>query len=387
MKKLNYYLVILFGLLLLACRTDENEDSKVTNQYQPINAFVNFEKQINSQKSSGINYAYPFAEIISNFLDKTPGFRKDFEKEYGEIDLSLASQTFGENNKYNIFPIIKKGHVSSLLICEINTDRTYARFKVLDSKTPKLNIKEIIDSFETKFSTKSNRINATAREVAIEEVIITVYYNYYIYWSSGSSGSGTSGGGNMNGDGTIHGSGGSGGSDSATMAPPPPDVPISDMQKFLSCFDRTKSANLKIYAQRMFGGNGVGHAFISITQGNNTMTFGFYPKYGMLNSLIGPGVFGEDGGHPYTSYKSFGSMSPTEFNNVLNVISSYANSNYDLTGHNCSDFALDILRSIGFVGIDTSGVDNPNTVADYIAKFSDVVNVAGNGPQTQRTCK
>ena len=99
------------------------------------------------------------------------------------------------------------------------------------------------------------------------------------------------------------------------------------------------------------------------------------------------GVFGEDGGHPYTSYKSFGSMSPTEFNNVLNVISSYANSNYDLTGHNCSDFALDILRSIGFVGIDTSGVDNPNTVADYIAKFSDVVNVAGNGPQTQRTCK
>lgn len=217
MKKLNYYLVILFSLLLLACRTDENEDSKIENQYKPINAFVNFEKQIKFQKSSEINYAYPFAEIISNFINRTPEFKENFEKEYGKIDLSLASQTFGENNKYNIFPIIKKGHVSSLLICEVNADRTYARFKVLDSRTPKLNIKEIIDSFEAKFSAKSNRINTTAREVAIEEIIITVYYDYYIYWSSGSSGSGTSGGGNMDGDGTIHGSGGSGGTTSANQ--------------------------------------------------------------------------------------------------------------------------------------------------------------------------
>lgn len=82
--------------------------------------------------------------------------------------------------------------------------------------------------------------------------------------------------------------------DEYVNVPPPPEIPITDMVKFLSCFNINQSANLTVYAQKMFGGNGVGHAFISITQGNNTMTYGFYPKLDFPSNTNGPGIFGND---------------------------------------------------------------------------------------------
>lgn len=383
MKKLNYYLVILFSLLLLACRTDENEGSKIENQYKPINAFVNFEKQIKFQKSSEINYAYPFAEIISNFINKTPEFKENFEKEYGKIDLSLASQTFGENNKYNIFPIIKKGHVSSLLICEVNADRTYARFKVLDSRTPKLNIKEIIDSFEAKFSAKSNRINTTAREVAIEEIIITVYYDYYIYWSSGSSGSGTSGGGNMDGDGTIHGSGGSGGSDVAPIIISP-DTPIANIVNFLKCLNVNSSAKLTIYCNQPIpnssashDGTFVGHTFISIQQGGQTKVIGFYPQSNWISPInsSSAGVYGNDSGEDFNVSVSK-DISASQLQSIMNYIYNSAGSTYNLNTYNCTDFGIAVGNKANMNLPDAYGTwpggggSNPGALGQYMRTMS-----------------
>lgn len=96
------------------------------------------------------------------------------------------------------------------------------------------------------------------------------------------------GGGGYTGTGGTGTQGGGGGSIAGTLTmPPPPETPISDMKKFLSCFDKNQSANLTVYAEKTTT-TSPGHAFIEIKQGNNTMIFGFYPKTLFLVMFLAP---------------------------------------------------------------------------------------------------
>ena len=81
-----------------------------------------------------------------------------------------------------------------------------------------------------------------------------------------------------------------------------PNEPIDDMEEYLSCFNTSLGATITIYADQpqtnshnLFWTDGVGHAFISITQGTNIKTFGFYP-ISTPGSLVDttPGIFGND---------------------------------------------------------------------------------------------
>ncbi|MDR2832412.1 MAG: hypothetical protein LBV67_01705, partial [Streptococcaceae bacterium] len=152
---------------------------------------------------------------------------------------------------------------------------------------------------------------------------------------------------------------------------PPPDTAIQDMQKFLSCFNIALPANLTVYAQN-YGDSKPGHAFISIYQGNDIMTFGFYPKY-TLGSLTGPGIFGDDSGHAYTYGWNLGTITPTQLQQIINTALQYSASLYDLGFHNCSDFTLDILNIAG-VSNSSVGVDTPNTVSNLIKSNAQYTN-------------
>jgi hypothetical protein len=171
--------------------------------------------------------------------------------------------------------------------------------------------------------------------------------------------------------------------DKLLTMPPPPEVPIADMQKFLSCFNINQPANLSVFAQTMFGGNGVGHSFISITQGNNTMTFGFYPKYSFPQSGSGPGIFGDNGGHAYSYGWNAGQISATQLQQIIAQTLAFSQSNYGLTNNNCSDFVNYVLQIEG-LNINASGIDTPNTIAGLISPYAQSQN--GNAPQTHRTC-
>ncbi|MGC4130317.1 MAG: hypothetical protein QM564_12340, partial [Bergeyella sp.] len=154
---------------------------------------------------------------------------------------------------------------------------------------------------------------------------------------------------------------------------PPPNTPIANIQEFLSVFDIQQSANLTVYAQKMFGGNGVGHAFISISQGNNTRTYGFYPKLGFPGNSNGPGIFGNDTGHQYTYGWNIGTISHTQLQQIIGNSIAFSNSDYNVLMNNCSDFANYVLQVAG-VSTNASGVDTPNTIINIISSHAQYTN-------------
>lgn len=181
--------------------------------------------------------------------------------------------------------------------------------------------------------------------------------------------------------GTPTGGGGSGRENDLIM-PPPPDVAISDIKKILSCFNASVSAKLTVYAERMGGGNGVGHAFIGISQGNNSAVYGYYPKT-TLGSLSGKGIMGENGGHHYNVSASI-TINGAQLNQIIALSQVYQSNWYDLSFNNCSDFATDVLN---IAGISTSGViDTPNTVADILSSLTNHTTGSNNAPKTNRSC-
>ncbi|GAA4209302.1 hypothetical protein GCM10022289_34550 [Pedobacter jeongneungensis] len=179
------------------------------------------------------------------------------------------------------------------------------------------------------------------------------------------------------------GGGGDGGeANSGVMSmPPPPESPITDMKKFLSCFDKSKSASLTVYAEKI-ANSFPGHAFISIKQGSNTMVFGFYPKETFPSTLSGPGVMGDNGQHAYNAATNYGDISAEKLEKIIDTAIKFSSSNYTLTNNNCANFALEVLRIMGVT--DMTGVCTPDNIYDLIKPFGTITN--GKAPKTQRSC-
>ena len=57
----------------------------------------------------------------------------------------------------------------------------------------------------------------------------------------------------------------------------------------VSIISTSGDINLTVYSESI----GVGHAFISISQGSNLAVYGYYPKASRFSSLNGSGIMGE----------------------------------------------------------------------------------------------
>ena len=144
-----------------------------------------------------------------------------------------------------------------------------------------------------------------------------------------------------------------------------PDFPIYDLEEYLDVFDTspTSQASITIYVDQpnpdlpnlpVAPSSGVGHSFISITQGNNTVNYGFYPAedcgFGWPNPS--DGQMGNDENHVFdvsVSVDIDGSTLQTLITHSL----SFANTDYILEDMNCTDFALSIANIIGLNISDT----------------------------------
>jgi hypothetical protein len=170
-----------------------------------------------------------------------------------------------------------------------------------------------------------------------------------------------------------------------TMMPPPPKLPISDIKKFLSCLNTTASANLTVYAEKTNLANvNVGHAFISISQGNNVMIYGFYPENGYDKSFSGPGIMGDNGEHAYDVSGNIGQITPQQLQKIISLSEKYQNSWYDLNANNCSDFAADVLNIVGVAS--NNSFETPGTVANTLQKVPNHTSNPSYSPKTKRTC-
>lgn len=154
-----------------------------------------------------------------------------------------------------------------------------------------------------------------------------------------------------------------------------PDAPIADMEEYLECFDETQSAQFTIYVDQpkagesdtwTTGNDKAGHAFISLTQGNLTRTWGLYPS-GNANpfSPTDPHAFGNNSQNQFDVSITL-TINSTSLQNILNNARNY-NSNYNLNSNNCTDYAIQAAALAGINLPDPQGTwpngsgSNPGT--------------------------
>lgn len=94
-----------------------------------------------------------------------------------------------------------------------------------------------------------------------------------------------------------------------------------------------------------------GHSFITLTKYNGSTTvsqsFGFYPSIQVLSlTLTSTGsIINDNGGHEYDA-SSLKTVTAGEFDNVM-ATAKYlaANTSYNLTSYNCTDYAIEVFNS------------------------------------------
>lgn len=165
------------------------------------------------------------------------------------------------------------------------------------------------------------------------------------------------------------------------MPPPPPERPITDLKKYLECLDSRQQANIKVYANTT---GMIGHAFISIQQGFNIRTFGFYPEKSFPQNVDGPGIMGDNTGDHYDAVLNMGTISPEQLQHILRKASEYNDRAYSLYYSNCANFAMDVMQIIK-PSIQESNWEKPGTVADQIVKNGGTKQ-SGEGPITHVNC-
>ncbi len=185
-----------------------------------------------------------------------------------------------------------------------------------------------------------------------------------------------------------------------------PDNPISDINEYLKCFDLTKEASITIYALEPNPGSGdanngtmVGHTFISLGQGNETRTFGFYPVSDNIYPLVNvssDSVLGDDGvvNHNFSA-RVTKTITSTQLMAIIDKAKNY-NKTYNLNTYNCTDFAIE-LGNLGGLNLPDSygtwlggGGSNPGALGMHIRGLNpsnNNVNITGGlAPKTNKGC-
>jgi hypothetical protein len=134
---------------------------------------------------------------------------------------------------------------------------------------------------------------------------------------------------------------------------------ISNLESYLSCFDRNQPAKISIYVDQPVAnstevialspdvGLTTGHTFVTITQGTITRSIGFYP-----NDMVKPGnasaigVLVNDQEHEFDVAISF-YVPPNLLSKILNHTSNFPNS-YNLNTNKRTDFAMDVAAIAGY---------------------------------------
>jgi hypothetical protein len=185
-----------------------------------------------------------------------------------------------------------------------------------------------------------------------------------------------------------------------------PKNPIADIQAFLDCLNGAASAKVTVYVSEPNPGSGdthsgttIGHTWVSIEQGGEARTFGYYPDVDNItpfNTNSGS-VLGDDGGKTYTASISK-NVSGYTLASILSAATNYRG-NYSLTDYNCTDFGIEIgnLAGMGLPSSEGSWLAgaqrgaNPGTLGKYIHSLSSnssrtIDKNGGRSPSSNKGC-
>ncbi|MDE5429843.1 hypothetical protein [Elizabethkingia meningoseptica] len=165
------------------------------------------------------------------------------------------------------------------------------------------------------------------------------------------------------------------------VMPPPPERPIKNLKEYLGCLDQKSSANIKVFANTT---GMVGHAFISIQQGFNIRTFGFYPENIFPENISGPGIMGDNSTDHYDVVLNMGTVTPAQLQHIIRKAAEYNDQAYSLYYSNCANFTMDVMQIIK-PSIQESNWEKPGTVSDQMIKNGGVKQ-SGEGPATHINC-
>ena len=167
-----------------------------------------------------------------------------------------------------------------------------------------------------------------------------------------------------------------------------PEEPIEDFMDYIECLNLTQGATITIYADQPISNSNtpyslspfnVGHVFIGIKQGNEQLSFGFYPENG--TGFFNPtnGILGNDQNHSFDVSVTI-NVNSTTLVNILALSIDYSagigNFQYDLDTNNCTDFIIKVSNECG-IGIPDcfgnwplGGGSNPGAFGQYIRTMS-----------------
>lgn len=171
-----------------------------------------------------------------------------------------------------------------------------------------------------------------------------------------------------------------------------PDIPIIDMALYLSNFNSNESATITIYVDQPIANSeeiindvelDVGHAFLSIQQGNNIRSYGFYPAEGV--GILEPvqGVMGDNSNTHYDVSLVL-NISPEQLAEIITTSIEISTGNYDLLDYNCTDFILEIanILNIDFGDVETyiglGDISNPGLLGQVIREMLNNPEWSGN---------
>jgi hypothetical protein len=185
---------------------------------------------------------------------------------------------------------------------------------------------------------------------------------------------------------------------------------ITNIESYLECFvmgqpgkitiyvDQPKNNSPDTYSVNVFEGVNVGHTFISIQQGGNIKSFGFYPDGGVrpLSNPSADPILKNDSGHKY-NVKIEVNASGSQISAVLNAAKSYGQTGYNLNSYNCTDFGMAISAAAGISLPDTNGSwpggggSNPGNLGQDIRNMQpnsnyNVSDSPGNAPTNSGNC-
>lgn len=134
-----------------------------------------------------------------------------------------------------------------------------------------------------------------------------------------------------------------------------PDKPIANLSNYLKCLDPSQAAVFTIYVNQpspnkreaINNALDVGHTFISIQQGNNVVSFGFYPLEGIGYQKSVNGIMGDNSNYPFDLSISI-PIDASKLNNIINYSVNFSqNVTYNLQTNNCSNFGIYVANMAG----------------------------------------
>ena len=416
MKNSTFHFGFIFIVFFLGCRKENNLTGKQQSQNSFFDSSVKYLKsQLPSEDFSKLNL--PNKKVLRYHGDNI-GVQIFEKNESSKKYLILKKEATGFSGNWIDMSGLKisKGTMQSgtVEIESINHD-SHVSLQIIDNKVIK--VVETGNSLQrsgTYPKRSKSYLRTNVEVVELPEIVVNgasfgqdftslfwLFEEDYAYEDMYLQGGGSYDGSNPISIGGAGGGGGGSSQDNVTSAPTflPPGNPIADIKNEVKCFSNNASSTYSISVNvnepspgtrdvfSAFSSFHAGHTFLTLEQHNSDgsaviRNIGFYPKNSAKpGDPIDAAIFGEDSNTPFDVSLKI-TVSGVDFITVIHRLESQTLV-YDLDNFNCTNSAMDALKSININLPSTKSTsalfsgNNPGDLGEDIRNM-DLNNFSGN---------